>query len=136
MPVWKKAGKPRSRKTEKRFRDGSRDDVLKVLPEKVHEDPGTFCERSRISKRSRFQRRPAVQGLCIAAGLEPALACDLVWAAASARFTQAEASIGTTTLLGRVQRLTERAGPPRARDPRSQFEDELGKHGKSDQANE
>ena len=40
----------------------------------------------------------AVQGLCIAAGLELILACDLIWAAASARFAQAEAWIGTTTL--------------------------------------
>ena len=53
----------------------------------------------------------AVQGLCLAAGLELALACDLIWAGASARFAQAEASIGTTTLLGGVQRLAERAGP-------------------------
>src|SRR3984893_15174403 len=58
----------------------------------------------------------AVQGLCIAAGLELALACDLIWAAASASFGQAEASIGTTTLLGGVQRLAERAGPSRARE--------------------
>jgi enoyl-CoA hydratase/carnithine racemase len=58
----------------------------------------------------------AVQGLCIAGGLELALACDLIWAAESARFSQAEASIGTTTLLGGVQRLAERAGPSRARE--------------------
>jgi enoyl-CoA hydratase/carnithine racemase len=44
------------------------------------------------------------------------LACDLAWAAASARFNQAEASIGTTTLLEGVQRLAERAGPSRARE--------------------
>jgi enoyl-CoA hydratase/carnithine racemase len=63
-----------------------------------------------------FPTLAAVQGLCIAAGLELALACDLIWAAASARFAQAEASIGTTTLLGGVQRLAERAGPSRARE--------------------
>ncbi len=63
-----------------------------------------------------FPTVAAVQGLCIAAGLELALACDLIWAAASARFGQAEASIGTTTLLGGVQRLAERAGPGRARE--------------------
>jgi enoyl-CoA hydratase/carnithine racemase len=63
-----------------------------------------------------FPTIAAVQGLCIAAGLELALACDLIWAAASARFGQAEASIGTTTLLGGVQRLAERAGPNRARE--------------------
>ena len=63
-----------------------------------------------------FPTVAAVQGLCLAAGLELALACDLIWAAASARFGQVEASIGTTTLLGGVQRLAERAGPSRARE--------------------
>jgi len=63
-----------------------------------------------------FPTVAAVHGLCLAAGLELALACDLIWAAASARFGQVEASIGTTTLLGGVQRLAERAGPSRARE--------------------
>jgi len=63
-----------------------------------------------------FPTLAAVQGLCIAAGLELALACDLIWASASASFGQAEASIGTTTLLGGVHRLAERAGPARARE--------------------
>src|SRR5580692_316735 len=63
-----------------------------------------------------FPTLAAVQGLCIAAGLEVALACDLIWGAAWASLGQAEASIGTTTLLGGVQRLAERAGPSRARE--------------------
>jgi enoyl-CoA hydratase/carnithine racemase len=63
-----------------------------------------------------FPTIAAVQGACIAAGLELALACDLIWAASSTRFGQVEASIGTTTLLGGVQRLAERAGPSRARE--------------------
>src|SRR5215470_14217542 len=63
-----------------------------------------------------FPTLAAVHGLCLAAGLELALACDLIWAAASARFGQVEALIGTTTLLGGVQRLAERAGPSRARE--------------------
>jgi enoyl-CoA hydratase/carnithine racemase len=63
-----------------------------------------------------FPTLAAVQGLCLAAGLELALACDLIWAAQSVYFGQAEASIGTTTLLGGAQRLVERAGPGRARE--------------------
>lgn len=58
----------------------------------------------------------AVQGMCVGGGLELALACDLIWAAASARLGQLEATIGTTTLLGGVIRLAERAGPNRARE--------------------
>jgi enoyl-CoA hydratase/carnithine racemase len=63
-----------------------------------------------------FPTLAAVHGLCLAAGLELALACDLLWASASARLGQVEASIGTTTLLGGIQRLAERAGPARARE--------------------
>jgi enoyl-CoA hydratase/carnithine racemase len=63
-----------------------------------------------------FPTIASVQGACMAAGLELALACDLIWAGSSARFGQVEASIGTTTLLGGVQRLAERAGPSRARE--------------------
>ena len=63
-----------------------------------------------------FPTLAAVQGMCVGGGLELALACDLIWAAASARFGQLEATIGTTTLLGGVIRLAERAGPSRARE--------------------
>ncbi len=63
-----------------------------------------------------FPTLAAVQGLCVGGGLELALACDLLWAAASARLGQPEATIGTTTLLGGVIRLAERAGPIRARE--------------------
>lgn len=63
-----------------------------------------------------FPTIAAVQGICVGAGLEVVLACDLIWAASSARFGQVEASIGTTTLLGGVQRLAERAGSSRARE--------------------
>jgi enoyl-CoA hydratase/carnithine racemase len=94
-------------------------------------DVSIFKGKTAIEARDRFTRHlrtiadieelpfptvAAVHGLCIAAGMELMLACDLVWAAASARFSQAEAAIGTTTLLGGVQRLAERAGPARARE--------------------
>jgi len=63
-----------------------------------------------------FPTIAAVQGMCVGGGLELVLACDLIWAAASARLGQLEATIGTTTLLGGVQRLAERAGSARARE--------------------
>jgi enoyl-CoA hydratase/carnithine racemase len=58
----------------------------------------------------------AVHGMCFAAGLELALACDLIIAAEGATFAQVEAKIGATTFLGGVYRLAERCGPARARE--------------------
>jgi enoyl-CoA hydratase/carnithine racemase len=58
----------------------------------------------------------AVRGLCLASGLELALACDLIIAGESARFSQSEAVIGATTFLGGTQRLARRCGAARARE--------------------
>jgi enoyl-CoA hydratase/carnithine racemase len=57
----------------------------------------------------------AVQGMCLAAGLEVMLCADIVVAGESARFAQVERHIGTTTLLGGIHRLAERAGSARAK---------------------
>ena len=57
-----------------------------------------------------------VQGLCLTAGLELALACDLLWAAEEARFGLVEKVVGITPLMGGTQRMTERAGTARARE--------------------
>jgi enoyl-CoA hydratase/carnithine racemase len=56
----------------------------------------------------------AVQGLCLAAGLEIALACDLIVAAEGTQFAQVEAKIGATTFLGGAYRIAQRAGTARA----------------------
>ncbi|MEH0421233.1 enoyl-CoA hydratase/isomerase family protein [Streptomyces sp. B21-083] len=56
----------------------------------------------------------AVHGMCLAAGLEIALASDLVIAAEGTRFAQVEALIGAATFLGGVYRLAERCGSARA----------------------
>ena len=55
-----------------------------------------------------------VHGLCLTAGLEIALACDMIWATESARFGLVEAVVGLTPGAGGTQRLAERAGPARA----------------------
>lgn len=57
-----------------------------------------------------------VHGLCLTAGLELALACDLLWAADDARFGLVEAVVGITPLMGGTQRMAERAGTARARE--------------------
>jgi enoyl-CoA hydratase len=57
----------------------------------------------------------AAHGLCLTAAFELALACDLLIAATSARFGLVETVVGLTPSMGGPQRLTERAGPARAR---------------------
>ncbi len=55
-----------------------------------------------------------VKGLCLTAGLEVALGCDLLWASESAKFGLVEAVVGLTPGAGGTQRMAERAGPARA----------------------
>ena len=74
-----------------------------------------------LSVTHRIERLPfptlaSVHGLCLTAGLELALACDMIWAAESAQFGLVEAVIGLTPLMGGTQRVAERAGPARARE--------------------
>jgi enoyl-CoA hydratase/carnithine racemase len=55
-----------------------------------------------------------VQGLCLAAGFEVALSCDLIWAAQDAQLGLVEGVIGATPFGGGTQRLVARAGAGRA----------------------
>jgi enoyl-CoA hydratase/carnithine racemase len=57
-----------------------------------------------------------VHGLCLTAGLEVALGCDLLWAEETSRFGLVEAVVGLTPGAGGTQRMAERAGPARARE--------------------
>jgi enoyl-CoA hydratase/carnithine racemase len=57
-----------------------------------------------------------VHGLCLTAGLEVALGCDILWAEESSRFGLVEAVVGLTPGAGGTQRMAERAGPGRARE--------------------
>ncbi len=58
----------------------------------------------------------AVQGMCLAGGLEVALACDIIWAAENAVLGQIEAVIGAMPFGGGAQRLASCCGPYRARE--------------------
>jgi enoyl-CoA hydratase/carnithine racemase len=55
-------------------------------------------------------------GLCLTAGLEVALGCDMIWAGESAQFGLVERVVGLTPGAGGTQRIAERAGPARARE--------------------
>jgi enoyl-CoA hydratase len=58
----------------------------------------------------------SVHGLCLTAGFELALSCDMIWASESARFGLVEAVVGLTPAMGGTQRVAERAGSARARE--------------------
>ncbi len=58
----------------------------------------------------------AAHALCLTAAFELSLGCDLLVAAESARFGLVETVVGLTPAMGGTQRLTERAGPARARE--------------------
>ncbi len=57
-----------------------------------------------------------VHGLCLTAGFELSLACDLLFASESAKFGLVEIVVGLTPAMGGTQRVAERAGPARARE--------------------
>jgi enoyl-CoA hydratase len=58
----------------------------------------------------------AAHALCLTAAFELSLGCDLLLAAESARFGLVETVVGLTPAMGGTQRLSERAGPARARE--------------------
>jgi enoyl-CoA hydratase len=58
----------------------------------------------------------AVHALCLTAGLELSLGCDMIWAAQSAQFGLVERVVGLTPAWGGTQRFAERAGPARAKE--------------------
>ena len=75
---------------------------------------GEFMPAIRQFAEIRVPTVAAVQGLCLAAGLEVALSCDMIWAAEGAQLGLVEAVIGATPFGGGTQRLVARAGAGRA----------------------
>jgi enoyl-CoA hydratase len=58
----------------------------------------------------------SVHALCLTAGFELVLGCDILLAGESARFGLVERVVGLTPGMGGTQRVAERAGPARARE--------------------
>jgi enoyl-CoA hydratase/carnithine racemase len=63
-----------------------------------------------------FPTLAVVHAMCLTAGFELSLGCDMIWAAESAQFGLVEAVVGVTPFMGGTQRVAERAGPARARE--------------------
>ncbi len=83
-------------------------------------DAAEFCNRL-LAITHRVEALPfptiaCVHGLCLTAGFELSLACDMIWAAESARFGLVEIVVGVSPFMGGTQRVAERAGPARARE--------------------
>ncbi len=57
-----------------------------------------------------------VEGLCLTAAFEVALACDMIFASERAKFGLVERVVALTPFGGGVQRMAERAGAARARE--------------------
>jgi enoyl-CoA hydratase len=77
---------------------------------------GSLLELAHTLEDMPFPTIAVVHGLCLTAGLEVSLACDLLWASEGARFGLVEKVVGITPLMGGTQRMAERAGTARARE--------------------
>lgn len=75
---------------------------------------GSLIETARQIETLEIPTISLVHGLCLTAGLEVALATDILWAADSAQFGLVEAVVGLTPGAGGTQRMAERSGPARA----------------------
>jgi enoyl-CoA hydratase/carnithine racemase len=58
----------------------------------------------------------AIHGSCLGGGLEIAMACDFIVAAASAKIGSVEVALGVHPLLGGIQRQVQRMGAARAKE--------------------
>jgi enoyl-CoA hydratase len=90
--------------------------VSEAGPDRVGEFAEGLIEGVRRLEQLEIPTLALVHGLCLTAGLEVALGCDIVWAAESARFGLVEAVVGLSPGAGGTQRMAERAGPGRARE--------------------
>jgi enoyl-CoA hydratase len=91
-------------------------DVLDAGPESASGFAQPLIDGVRRLEALEIPTLALIHGLCLTAGLEIALGCDIIWAEESARFGLVEAVVGLTPGAGGTQRMAERAGPGRARE--------------------
>lgn len=91
-------------------------DVLDAGPERAANFAQPLIDGVRRLEALEIPTIALVHGLCLTAGLEIALGCDIIWAEESSKFGLVEAVVGLTPGAGGTQRMAERAGPGRARE--------------------
>lgn len=91
-------------------------DVLDAGPERASGFAKPLIDGVRRLEALEIPTLALVHGLCLTAGLEIALGCDIIWAEQSSKFGLVEAVVGLTPGAGGTQRMAERAGPGRARE--------------------
>jgi enoyl-CoA hydratase/carnithine racemase len=91
-------------------------DVLEDEDAGAHEQTSGLLALTHAVEDLPFPTLAVVDGLCLTAGLELALACDLLFASVDAHFGLVEKVVGITPLMGGTQRLAERACSARARE--------------------
>jgi enoyl-CoA hydratase/carnithine racemase len=90
--------------------------VVDAGPDRASEFASPLIDGVRRLEALEIPTLALVHGICLTAGLEVALGCDMIWATESARFGLVEAVVGLTPGAGGTQRMAERAGPARARE--------------------
>jgi enoyl-CoA hydratase len=93
---------------------------VQVFAGKTHEQGAAlFEDLVKIVHRLEAMPTPtiaSVHALCLTAGFELALGCDILLAGEAAKFGLVERVVGLTPGMGGTQRVAERAGPARARE--------------------
>src|SRR3954451_9110971 len=93
---------------------------VQVFAGKTHEQGATLFE-DLVKIVHKLEAMPvptiaSVHALCLTAGFELALGCDILLAGEAAKFGLVERVVGLTPGMGGTQRVAERAGPARARE--------------------
>lgn len=90
--------------------------LSKLSPSQARDMLSAFMEFLHMVESLPYPTMTAVQGICVAGGLEIALSMDMIWAGDNSLFGQSESLIGAIPFAGGSQRLAARCGVTRAKE--------------------